>query len=430
MNFRYALIFTASLFISAFSLQAQDHGSSHDQDHSALSHEEHGDHEGSCCGQEEHSTEYDPVSTVMHHIADANEFHIWKDVHMPLPCILYAPGQGWSFFMSSKFHHGTLALDGYVLNHGRVNRVADPSFPKGEQHIDGVCHEARMVLDAKGAETEKDFYFVCLDGKPYQLDPPSTLDGGVLGGGLTSFYDFSITKNVFAMILASILLILVFSAVRKGYARNEGKAPSGIQSFFEPFFLFVKDEVTLPMIGEKHYERFQPFIMTLFFFILFCNLLGLIPFFPGSANITGNLGVTLTLAVFAFIITNINGNKDYWEHIFWMPGIPAWVKFILTPIEILSVFIKPFALMIRLFANISAGHIIILSLIGLIFVFGQNGENIGGVFAGGIVGGLFTAFMNLIELLVAFLQAFIFAILTASYIGAAVEEHHHEEAHH
>lgn len=184
------------------------------------------------------------------------------------------------------------------------------------------------------------------------------------------------------------------------------------------------------MIGEKHYERFQPFIMTLFFFILFCNLLGLIPFFPGSANITGNLGVTLTLAVFAFIITNINGNKDYWEHIFWMPGIPAWVKFILTPIEILSVFIKPFALMIRLFANISAGHIIILSLIGLIFVFGQNGENIGGVFAGGIVGGLFTAFMNLIELLVAFLQAFIFAILTASYIGAAVEEHHHEEAHH
>lgn len=366
----------------------------------------------------------------MHHIADANEFHIWKDVHMPLPCILYAPGQGWSFFMSSKFHHGTMALDGYVLNHGRVNRVADPSFPKGEQHIDGVCHEARMVLDAKGAETEKDFYFVCLDGKPYQLDPPSTLDGGVLGGGLTSFYDFSITKNVFAMILASILLILVFSAVRKGYARNEGKAPSGIQSFFEPFFLFVKDEVTLPMIGEKHYERFQPFIMTLFFFILFCNLLGLIPFFPGSANITGNLGVTLTLAVFAFIITNINGNKDYWEHIFWMPGIPAWVKFILTPIEILSVFIKPFALMIRLFANISAGHIIILSLIGLIFVFGQNGENIGGVFAGGIVGGLFTAFMNLIELLVAFLQAFIFAILTASYIGAAVEEHHHEEAHH
>lgn len=176
----------------------------------------------------------------MHHIADANEFHIWKDVHMPLPCILYAPGQGWSFFMSSKFHHGTLALDGYVLNHGRVNRVADPSFPKGEQHIDGVCHEARMVLDAKGAETEKDFYFVCLDGKPYQLDPPSTLDGGVLGGGLTSFYDFSITKNVFAMILASILLILVFSAVRKGYARNEGKAPSGIQSFFEPFFLFCQ----------------------------------------------------------------------------------------------------------------------------------------------------------------------------------------------
>ena len=199
----------------------------------------------------------------------------------------------------------------------------------------------------------------------------------------------------------------------------------------EPFFLFIRDEVTRPMIGEKHYERFQPFIMSLFFFILFCNLLGLVPFFPGSANVTGNLAVTMTLAVLTFIVTNLNGNRHYWEHVFWMPGIPAWVKVVLTPVEILGLFIRPFSLMIRLFANITAGHIIILSLIGLIFLFGNNGESVGGAAVGGVVGVLFTAFMNLIELLVAFLQAFIFAILTASYIGAAVaDDHgHHGEDH-
>lgn len=177
----------------------------------------------------------------------------------------------------------------------------------------------------------------------------------------------------------------------------------------------------------------MPFILTLFFFILFCNLLGLMPFFPGGANVTGNLAVTFVLAVFAFIITNINGNRHYWQHIFWMPGIPAWVKTILTPVEVLGLVIKPFSLMIRLFANISAGHIIILSLIGLIFVFGGNGTNFGGGVVGAIVGGAFTAFMNLIELLVAFLQAFVFSMLTASYIGAAVEDghhDHHDEAHH
>jgi F-type H+-transporting ATPase subunit a len=172
--------------------------------------------------------------------------------------------------------------------------------------------------------------------------------------------------------------------------------------------------------------------MSLFFFILFCNLLGLMPFFPGGANVTGNLGVTFVLAVFAFIITNINGNRHYWQHIVWMPGVPAFVKLILTPVEILGLVIKPFSLMIRLFANISAGHIIILSLIGLIFVFGESGTNMGGGVMGVLIGGAFTAFMNLIELLVAFLQAFVFAMLTASYIGAAVEEghhDHHDEAH-
>ncbi|MCP3931373.1 MAG: F0F1 ATP synthase subunit A [Bacteroidetes bacterium] len=356
----------------------------------------------------------------MHHIADANEYHIWKDLHMPLPCILYAPGHGLSTFMSSKFHHGEHAVDGYVLNHGRVNRIADSSFPEGEVKIDGIIHRTEEIEEGE----KKEVPYALYHGNEYKLDAPSTIDGGMLGGGITSFYDFSITRNVFGMLLAAILLIWLFLAVAKGYKKNEGKAPSGIQSFMEPFFIFIRDEVTRPMIGEKKYERYQPFIMTLFFFILILNLLGLMPFFPGGSNVTGNLAVTMALAVITFIVVNVNGNANYWQHIFWMPGIPAWVKIILTPVEILGLFIKPFSLMIRLFANISAGHIIILSLIGLMFIFGGNGTSVGGSIGGGILGGLFTAFMNLIEIIVALLQAFIFAILTASYLGAATEEHH------
>ncbi len=390
-------------------------------------HSDHGGDESHLETAEQLEEEYDPVTTVMHHISDANEFHVWKGVHLPLPCILYARDtKEFSVFLSSKFDHGHKAVDRYVLTEaGRVNRIADPSFPMGEVHIDGYLEEVSEEVDKEG-----NAHYVLYEGQRYKLDKPSTLDGGILGGGMTSFVDFSITRNVFTMILASILLVLLFLAVARGYKKNDGKAPSGLQSFMEPFFTFIRDEVTKPMIGEKHYERFQPFIMTLFFFILFLNLMGLVPFFPGGANITGNLAVTLVLAVFTFLVTNLNGNAHYWQHIFNMPGIPAWVKIILTPVEILSLFIKPFSLMIRLFANMSAGHIIILSLIGLIFLFGENGQNVGGAAVGGVIGMAFTAFMNLIELLVAFLQAFIFAILSASYIGAAVEEgHHHDDEH-
>ncbi|MEM9930759.1 MAG: F0F1 ATP synthase subunit A, partial [Bacteroidota bacterium] len=341
---------------------------------------------------------------------------------------LYAPEHGFTFGLSNMFHHGKTAVDGYVLNHGRVNRVKDASFPSGhvELESDHAVHMTTHMVDGK----ERDLGLLSYQGKDYELDQPSTLDGGLVGGGITSFYDFSITKNVFTMFLAAILLIFVWGRVKRSYEKNEGKAPSGIQSLFEPLFVFIRDEVTKPMIGEKHYERFQPFIMCLFFFILFCNLFGLVPIFPGSANVTGNIAVTLCLALLVFIITNINGNKHYWGHIFAMPGVPKWVLIILTPVELLGLIIKPFSLMIRLFANISAGHIIILSLIGLTFVFGENGTNFGGGVTGLIVGGAFTAFMNLIELLVAFLQAFIFAILAASYIGAAVEEHDHHDHEH
>ncbi|MEM1358423.1 MAG: F0F1 ATP synthase subunit A [Bacteroidota bacterium] len=380
-------------------------------------------------GEGDHEGEYDPVTTIMGHISDANEFHLFGHVSIPLPIILYAPGEGFTFGLSSMFDHGHTAVDGYVLNHGRVNRVADPSFPKGHVHLEGEhpVHMTTEVVEGK----ERDLGLLTHNGAEYHLDKPSTLDGGLAGGGITSFYDFSITKNVFTMMLAAFLLWFVWTVIiKKKYENGDGKAPSGIQSLMEPIFVFIRDEVTKPMIGEEHYERFQPFIMCLFFFILFCNLFGLIPIFPGSANVTGNIAVTLGLAVLVFIVTNLNGKKDYWQHVFWMPGVPIFVKPILAIVEILGLFIKPFSLMIRLFANITAGHIIILSLVGLIFVFGQNGTNIAGASTGALVGSLFTAFMNLIELLVAFLQAFIFAILAASYIGAAVEEHdHHDDEH-
>jgi F-type H+-transporting ATPase subunit a len=427
------VVFCVAMLMAPTFLISQD-GHNHDHsDHVGHSHDhaqaaEHGDH-----GDE---GPYDPVGTVMTHIADANEYHVWKGVHLPLPCFLYAPDHGWTTGMASMFDHGHAAVDRYVINHGRVNRVGDASFPMGKVAIDGIVHEVDTV-ESGSKKKAVDVYYAVYQGTRYELEKPSTLDGGLLGGGITSFYDFSITKNVATMLLATLLLFIIWLSVAKSYKRNAGKAPSGMQSLMEVMFVFIRDEVTRPMIGDKHYERFQPFIMSLFFFILFCNLLGLVPFFPGGANVTGNLGVTLTLAVFTFIVTNLNGNKHYWEHILWMPGIPAWVKVVLTPVEMLGLVIKPFSLMMRLFANISAGHIIILSLVGLIFLFGENGTNVGGASAGAFIGSLFTAFMNLIELLVAFLQAFIFSILTASYIGAAVEEghghdhdHDHAGAHH
>ena len=385
---------------------------------------------------------YDAAETIMHHIADGNEFEIVHGVSIPLPVILFAPGHGWTVGMSTMFDHGHHAVDGYVMNHGRINRVADASFPQG--HV--VIEDAHAIetyqykadggpivgeeSDDMGLEELNEADFLLHDGEYYRLDRASAADAGLFGGGITSFYDFSITKNVFGMLLAALILIILFSIVGKGYEKRAGQAPSGVQGFMEPLFIFIREEVAKPMIGEKHYERFQPFIMSLFFFILVTNLLGLIPIFPGSANITGNLAVTMALAVLVFIVTNLNGKKDYWQHVFWMPGVPIFVKPILAVVEILGLFIKPFSLMIRLFANITAGHIIILALIGLVFVFGNSGESVGGATVGAIVGGAFTAFMNLIELLVAFLQAFIFAMLGASYIGAAVEEHdHHDEDH-
>jgi F-type H+-transporting ATPase subunit a len=229
-------------------------------------------------------------------------------------------------------------------------------------------------------------------------------------------FDVSITKSVLSVILVSILIFFLFGRMAKNY--KSSPLPKGFGKFVEPIIIFVRDEIAIPNIGEKYYSRYMSYLLTVFFFIWFINLTGLTPF---GINVTGNIAVTSALAIMTFLITNFSGKKDYWKHIFWMPGVPTPMKFVLAPIELLGVIIKPFALLIRLYANISAGHIVLMSLIGLLFVF-QNW------FARGAFLGL-TVFLSLIELLVAFLQAYIFTMLTALYFGMAVEEHDHEHAH-
>ncbi len=337
-----------------------------------------------------HSEEKEPLDVtgmIMHHIADAHEFHIYGEgetsVTMPLPIILWT-NNGLVTFLSSEFHHSD---NGSVVVEKNGQR-----FVKFHEKI----YYASEMADSHGA-------FVELDEKHHALnDRP---------------LDFSITKNVFSLLLSAIILILLFGSAAKAYRKSSNGVPTGLASFLEPIILFVRDDIAIPNIGEKHYKRFMPYLLTIFFFIWVNNLIGLVPFFPGSANLTGNIAVTLVLALITFIITTINGNKDYWGHIFATPGVPVPLLVIMIPVEIIGMFTKPFALMIRLFANITAGHIIILSLVSLIFIFETAMAS--------LVSVPFVLFMNVMELLVAALQAFIFTLLSALFIGGAVAEHEH-----
>lgn len=420
-------LFLVSGFL-VFANGQEGHGDEHQQDTAHMQDSAHTDDNHSACGchhDEEEFPEYNPTASAFHHIGDANAFHIVGDIYIPLPCILYAPDHGLTTMLSSKFeahHHGNgeKAIDRYVLVHGEVKRVADPAFPMGEVEIECISHVMEMH---EGKEVEEPI--VVYGGTCYHLENRSTLDGGVFGGGITSFYDFSITKNVFTMLLVMLVLFLAFRSVARAYAARRGMAPKGLQGFLEPIVLFIQDEVAKPFIGAEKYHKYLPFLLSIFFFILSLNLIGQIPFFPGSANVTGNLGVTLVLALFTFLVVNLNGKKNYWKHIFWMPGVPAPIKLILTPVEVLGLFIKPFTLMLRLFANITAGHIVVLSFVGLIFIFGKSGASLGGSLGGALASIPLTMFIMAIELLVAFIQAFVFTLLTASYIGAAIEEEHH-----
>ncbi|SKB49103.1 F-type H+-transporting ATPase subunit a [Parapedobacter luteus] len=320
-------------------------------------------------GYEAHADEeFEPTKVIMEHISDAHDWHLWGHTSIPLPVILYTD-KGFEFFLSSAFHHGEHDHPGKHYTY----RLVDKKKIK--------------VVNAAGAVDEE---------------------------ASKNVWDFSITKNVASMFLSVIVLLLIFTSVARAYKRREGKAPKGLQSFLEPIILFVRDDIARPNIGHG-YARFMPLLLTIFFFIWVNNLLGLIPIFPGAANVTGNIAVTFVLALIVLIVVNVNGNKYYWKHIL-MPDVPWWLYPIMIPVELVGVISKPFALMIRLFANITAGHIIILSLISLIFVFKS--------LAIAPVSLAFVLFMNVLELLVAALQAFIFTLLTALFIGMAVEEHH------
>jgi len=221
-------------------------------------------------------------------------------------------------------------------------------------------------------------------------------------------------------------MCIIFISVARAYTRKGNKAPSGLQNGVEAMIVFIRDEVAKPSIGPK-YAKYMPYLLMIFFFIWINNLMGLIPIAPFGANLTGNIAVTLVLALLTFIITLASSNKYFWQHIFAMPGVPKPVLIILVPIEIMGLFLKPIVLTLRLFANITAGHIIALAFFSLIFIFGALNQYIGlGV---SVLSVAFTIFMMFMELLVAFLQAYVFTLLSAIYIGGAVEEHHHDEHH-
>ncbi len=419
MSLNRSIISAAFVLFSSFGVFAQHNNEKPTTEHATPA-EAHG------TSAETHSAphaeeKYDPTPTIMNHIANTHEFHLFGHYSIPLPCIVYEKENGGvKTFMSSVFEHGEKSYEGYISDHGVMKRIKDLAFPKGEVELEAVHeHEGEKHYVEHDS---LDNAFVQYKGVKYEAEKGS----GLLTA--TSFYDFSITKNVFTMLMSGFLLLFMFTSAASAYKKNPLKAPSGIQNLLEPVVQFITDDVAKPMIG-KNYFKYLPYLLTIFFFILANNLLGLIPFAPFGANVTGNIATTGALALIAFLVTNLNGKADYWKHIFWMPGVAVPMKIFLAPIEFIGVFTKPISLMIRLFANITAGHIIIVSLVSLIFVFGNAGNSVGGSVLGTFVAVPFTLFLSIIEVIVAFIQAFIFTILTASYIGAAIEEHHHEAAH-
>ena len=305
-----------------------------------------------------HEKELDVGVVIMDHVKDAHVWHLWDGGTIYLPVIVYSSERGLDIFSSRNFfddHHNHVDYNGYRLTEGKI----------------------------------------------------------LLADSLKPVLDFSITKNVGMLFINAGVLLAIFLSVSASYRKNKGKAPKGLQSFFEPVILFVREEIVKPNIGPK-YERYLPYMLTLFFFILFGNILGLL---PGAGNLTGNIAVTLTLALFTFVITNVSGNKNYWSHILWTPGVPLPLRIIILPVEIIGLFTKPFSLLIRLFAAITAGHIVILSLLCLAFIF--RAYWVGGVAS------VFIAMISLIELLVSAIQAYVFTLFSSLYIGMAIAEHEH-----
>ena len=348
--------------------------------------------------QKEAKKGFNAKEIIFGHVLNNHDFHIIDiigdngekhPISIPLPVILYSKQRGLDVFMSSHFHHGEEAYHNYLM-------LTDEKIE--ELKLDASKYNAQDI--------------VALDNQG-QIDPS------------VKIYDISITRNVVQMFIALILFTWVMLVIAKKYKKGHGviSAPKGSQSLLEPVITFVRDEVAKPNLGNS-YEVYLPFLLTIFFFILINNLIGLI---PGSANVTGNIAFTAVLGIISFVVILFSSNKHYWGHIFNPPGVPFGVKIILVPVEFISVFIKPFALIIRLFANMVAGHIIIICLISLIFIFGNMNVYAGWGTAPFAIA--FTIFIYMIEVLVAFLQAFIFTMLTAVFIGQAIEGAHHEEHH-
>ncbi|MDD5570056.1 MAG: F0F1 ATP synthase subunit A [Bacteroidales bacterium] len=338
--------------------------------------------------QENKNEVFKPGPYILHHVLDAHIWHIAEigeiEVAIYLPVILVS-GKGVDIFNFNKF---------------KPEEAKPESEEKGEKkHGEGTLKH-NGYLYANGKITAE-------DGR--------------------KVYDFSITKNVLSLFISVILLCIIFISVSRAYVKRRGHAPKGFQSLIEPLILFVRDDVAKSAIGEKRYEKYMPFLLTTFFFIFINNLLGIVPFFPGGANVTGNIAVTMILALFTFTIMTFSTKKSYWIHIINTPGVPWWLKIpipLMPVVETIGIFTKPFVLMVRLFANMTAGHIIALGFIGLIFIFGQINVAMG--YSVSVVSIIFYVFMGLIELLVAFLQAYIFTLLSALYFGmAAPEEEHH-----
>ncbi len=310
---------------------------------------------------------FSPSEMIMHHIKDTHEFHIWGEIALPLPVILWTE-HGLDMFMSGGFYHG----DGIIA-------TDKGTYEMNHEHI----------------------YYAGEYGEEAHAAP----------------LDFSITRNVFSLFLSFALISWIFISIANSYKKRGSSAPKGMQSFFEPIIIYVRDEIVRPNVGEKKYATYLPYLLTLFFFIWINNLIGLIPFFPGGSNLSGNIAFTFTLSLLTFLIVQFSANKAYWKHIFWMPGVPVLVRFILAPIELLGTVSKAFALMIRLFANISGGHIVVLSLASMVFMFKSY-----------VVGGVVTPFLLFImvlELMVAAIQAYVFTLLTSLFIGMAVAEDDH-----
>ncbi|MBR6174848.1 MAG: F0F1 ATP synthase subunit A [Bacteroidales bacterium] len=341
----------------------------------------------------EESEGFDAGPFIIEHVIDSYGWHICgdgdKSVTIPLPVILFDGGHP-TVFMSSKLHHGEAAYNGYAMGWG----------------------------DNKGR-------IVKLDGD--YADYTGHLEEGVTYPNHVCKWDISITKNVCALLISLVLICCIFLTVAKRYKQHPDEAPRGLQALVEPVIVFIQDEVITPSLG-KNSNKYAPYLLTLFFFIFLNNMLGIIPIFPGGANLTGNIAVTGILALITFFVTTFSSGKEYWKDIFNTPGVPWWLKIplpIMPLVETIGIFTKPFVLMVRLFANITAGHIITLAFVSLIFIFGQMNPAIG--WAVSPVSVFFYIFMGLMELLVAFIQAFVFTLLSAMYIGMAIGEEHEEK---